>query len=222
MQKTQFCKNHSSFSILGGLFLVQHKPTHTSVPFQRAWRFSIVLRCSLGLCCSAIKGPLRSSQVLLNKTFSSWSSANTKAKGKERRTFLLYFFFLNIYLLFSFVCVCGAKFEVPFRSLSVSLLSSCSPAAPQNGLAFWLFFTCSISAVGAVRRPYLRQIRLCIWTRPGAGYKWISLQILAVLRREEGWREEKGRRREEGGERREEGGGRKEERGGRREERGKD
>ena len=145
-RKHSFAKNHSSLSILGGLFLVQHKPTHTSVPFQRAWRFSIVLCCTLGLCSSAIRRPLRSSQVLLNKTFSGWSSANTKAKGKERRTFLLFFFL--IYLLFSFVRVCGLKFEVPLRSLPLSLLGPCSPAAPQNGLAFWLFFTCGLSAHG--------------------------------------------------------------------------
>lgn len=168
------------------------------MPFQRAWRFSIVLRCSLGLCSSAIRRPLRSSQVLLNKTFSGWSSANTKAKGKERRTFLLFFFL--IYLLFSFVRVCGLKFEVPLRSLPISLSSAhvALQLCRMDLRSDYFLLVASLHTVGAVRRPYLRQIPLSIWTRPGAGYKWISLQILAVLRRERGRREEGGERKEEG------------------------
>lgn len=87
--------------------------------------YVILLLCSLGLRCTVIKGPLRLSQVLLNKTFSSWSFANTEAEGREKTysPLVLFFFYMFYFHLCASlcrcvcVCVCRAKFP-----------SGCSPS----------------------------------------------------------------------------------------------
>lgn len=68
-------QNHIVLSILEACFWLNTDCSSfvwTSLPLQCALVgfFCMVLHCSLGLCSAVVKGPLRLSQVLLNKTFS--------------------------------------------------------------------------------------------------------------------------------------------------------